>query len=257
MRAFGWLPDAPDHRDRVFLVAEGAQLPDEVDIRDEPRPPVLAQGSLASCTANVVGGMLHWARLRMVTGNGTNPSTVPSRLFIYWNARVLAGTTDRDSGCTFRQALAGVAHHGACLESGISSWPYDPSRVLTPPSARRYLRGMAKRHRVMYMRVPSTLRHIQACLASGHPVGLGHTVYGGPDLPTGPDYTLPLPTPGQPPTGGHAWLAVGYSNARGALLVRNSYGLDWGYCGHAWLPYPYVADPRLAGAAWTLRLVCG
>ena len=43
--------------------------------------------------------------------------------------------------------------------------------------------------------------------------------------------------------GGHAVLAVGYGKTSAdepVLLIRNSWGLEWGLDGYAWLPRSYV-----------------
>lgn len=48
----------------------------------------------------------------------------------------------------------------------------------------------------------------------------------------------------------HAVLAVGHGTVDGhrAVLVRNSWGLDWGVGGHAWLTETFLA-PSILGAA--------
>ena len=57
--------------------------------------------------------------------------------------------------------------------------------------------------------------------------------------------------------GGLAVTAVGYDDKRrirsdkGALLVRNSWGSDWGEQGYGWLPYAYIRE-RLATDIWTI-----
>jgi C1A family cysteine protease len=56
--------------------------------------------------------------------------------------------------------------------------------------------------------------------------------------------------------GGQALLAVGYndrwlSGSRGALLVRSSWGPQWGEQGYGWLPYAYVEE-QLAIDFWTV-----
>jgi C1A family cysteine protease len=48
----------------------------------------------------------------------------------------------------------------------------------------------------------------------------------------------------------HAVVAVGYGQIGGAraILIRNSWGKDWGVAGHAWLPEAFIA-PRLTRVA--------
>ncbi|MEB3169272.1 MAG: C1 family peptidase, partial [Synechococcaceae cyanobacterium] len=72
------------------------------------------------------------------------------------------------------------------------------------------------------------------------------------------------PTPGERVLGGHAIDAVGYDDnlkikntnggateTTGALLIRNSWGTQWGSGGYGWLPYQYVLS-GLATDWWSL-----
>ena len=49
--------------------------------------------------------------------------------------------------------------------------------------------------------------------------------------------------------------AVGYDDAKEAILVRNSWGESWGMKGYFWLPYGYVEQDGLSADYWTIRLV--
>jgi hypothetical protein len=55
--------------------------------------------------------------------------------------------------------------------------------------------------------------------------------------------------------GGQTVLAIGYDDQRlagkqGALLVRSSWGADWGDAGYGWLPYPLITQHQAADL-WT------
>lgn len=64
---------------------------------------------------------------------------------------------------------------------------------------------------------------------------------------------LNLPKPSEKQVGGHAVLAVGYDEQTERMLVRNSWGADWGIEGYFTMPYDYISNDNLADDFWTLR----
>ncbi|MNY65566.1 Papain family cysteine protease [compost metagenome] len=53
--------------------------------------------------------------------------------------------------------------------------------------------------------------------------------------------------------GAHALLCVGFDDASQTLIIRNSWGSNWGHGGYAYLPYAYVQQ-GLVKDGWTARL---
>ena len=241
----GWNPDVPDHRDHAYpRVAKPAALPAKIDLRPK-MPPVFDQGTLGSCTANAIGGALAFLHVQEGLGD-----LLPSRLFIYYNERAREGTVRTDAGAQLRDGIKSVNAQGACEES---LWPYDIAKFARKPLAKCYVE--AKKHiAVSYQRL-SSLNGFRACLSEGYPVAFGFSVsetFEGPKVArTG---ILPMPEPKERILGGHAVLAVGYDDAKERLLVRNSWGADWGLKGYFWMPYGYITE-GLADDFWTIRMV--
>ena len=48
------------------------------------------------------------------------PKFVPSRLFIYYNERVMEGTVETDSGAQIRDGIKSVAQQGDCPEKRVA-----------------------------------------------------------------------------------------------------------------------------------------
>ena len=249
VKRFGWVPDLPDHRDHLYAAPVVAlrALPARVDLRNQC-PPVYDQGQLGSCTANGVAAAMQFDRMKQ----HVQPDFIPSRLFIYYNERVMEGTVNSDSGAMIRDGIKSVAAQGDCPES---EWPYDITKFTNKPTPPCYT-DARKYKAIQYQRVARNLNQMKGCLASGYPFVFGFTVYDSFESPqvaqTG---VVPIPASTEQVLGGHCVVAVGYDDAQQRFIVRNSWGTDWGMQGYCTMPYAYVTDANLADDFWTIRLV--
>jgi C1A family cysteine protease len=284
--SLGWIPDYPDFRDltiehdevsskqkgqgqkdsvKKMLSKVGvskqatAKLPSKVDLR-EWFSPVEDQGHLSSCTANACVGIVEYFE-RRAFGKHIDAS----RLFLYKVSRNLLHWTG-DTGAFLRTTMGALTLFGVPPEE---YWPYNTDDYDKDPSAFCY--AFAQNYQAInYYRLdpPGTpkdklLERIKSTLASGLPSMFGFTVYTSIDqtLQTG---AIPYPTAGEKTNGGHAVVACGYDDnmkikntikggteTRGAVLIRNSWGTDWGLAGYGWLPYDYILN-GLAVDWWSL-----
>lgn len=251
VQRYGWVRDIPDRRDAARRYAAPAPadlsaLPAEVD--HEPLLPApYDQAVLGSCVGNAVAGLIQGLYIR----EGT-PDFTPSRLFIYYNARLAEGTAGSDSGCQIRDAIASVASAGAPPED---AWPYDPSAFARRPTAAAY--AAATPHRLAdYQRLEGIdLAQLLVCLASGWDFVFGFSVYESFESPqVAASGQLEMPSPGESLLGGHAVLCCGYDLKARRFKVRNSWGARWGMKGYFSIPMDYVTDPNLADDFWTADL---
>jgi len=114
---YGWTPDVPDQRDLVYAAPAAVTAPPpSVDMRPGC-PPVYDQGQLGSCTANAIAGAIQYEQMRQKE----HQPFAPSRLFIYYNERVMEHTVSQDAGAQIRDGIKSVNHIGACPET---DWPY-------------------------------------------------------------------------------------------------------------------------------------
>jgi C1A family cysteine protease len=245
IRSFGWVPDLKDERDRRFTSKRPTNIPSKSDFRDR-LPKVWNQGTLGSCTAHAVGA----ACLYQDIYDDDRPIAVPSLLYIYYMTRAIEGTIGIDAGATIRNAVKAVVKFGYPVED---LWPYRINDFRRRPDDT--VISSAFRERIAsYERVDRDLSQMKEILSQGDPIVFGFTVH---ESIYGQDVektdVIPIPKKREKILGGHAVLACGYDDAKAALIIRNSWGKDWGEHGYGYLPYEYLENHKLSADIWTIR----
>ena len=251
---YGWKPDRPDPRDwqgSLTLTEHAVTLPASVSLRAK-MPAIYDQGQLGSCTANAIAGALQYQQLVQAETEGKN---VPSRLFIYYNERVMEGTVSWDAGAEIRDGIKSVAKQGAPPES---EWPYRITRFTDKPPAKAYTDALQFRA-LTYARPIRTSYYLRKALANTHPIVFGFSVYSSFESDeVASNGIVPMPdVENEELLGGHAVVAIGYKQISGHLYfeVRNSWGADWGDNGYFWMPAAYLLDTSLSSDFWDIKLV--
>ena len=274
----GWIPPIYDSRDYTVNHPEitpmtkklnipvkniKSALPKRVDLRNDCSL-VEDQMQLGSCTANAAVGVVEYYQKRAYGEHIDG-----SRLFVYKNTRNLMGVTG-DTGGWLRVAMAALVLSGVPSEN---YWPYtdvDPDFDEEPSP---FVYSIADNfeavkyfcHDPLGKRVSpeDVLISIKSYLASGVPSMFGFLGFRSSessDVKGG----FCLPHPSERVQWGHAVAAVGYDDelkiqnlqypgieSKGALLIRNSWGRQWGDNGYGWIPYDYVLH-NLAMDFWSI-----
>lgn len=246
---YGWLPDLPDQRDYAYAAPRPvlAKLPAKADLR-KYCPKVYDQGHLGSCTANAIGAAFEFELMKQ----SAISIFTPSRLFIYYNERVMENSVSNDSGGMIRDGIKSINQQGVCPEK---MWAYNIEMFTKKPPVKCY--KDAKKHQsLLYQRVNRQLEQMQSCLAEGYPFVFGFTVYEAfESAAVAKSGKLDMPKPSESQCGGHAVLAVGYDNNSKRFIVRNSWSDNWGQKGYFTMPYDYLLNENLSDDFWSIRLV--
>lgn len=248
----GWIPDVPDLRDRIYAPSDedsAKALPPRHDL-GTLCPPVLDQLGFRACAANaVVNAHRHEQKHQGLPG-----TFMPSRMFVYWNARAKVNAQGSDGGSSIRESMKAIAKLGACPEE---QWPYVQANITQPPTAACFTAATAHRA-IAYHRIRRSLHLLRRCIFSGHPFAFGFAMYSSfktAAVSTGG--VVPMPAKDEEFEGGHAALAVGYDDASATFRVMNSYGTGWGRQGYFDLPYGYLESEDLSDDFWTITKVDG
>lgn len=272
-RRLGRRPDSSDPKDRHYLAAhpEAArvQLPPSIDLRSPDRngvgkwpglPPKFDQGDFSSCGANMGSRIMchYFPEVKAF-----------SRFQIYKDVREIEGTGNEDAGVETRDIFKTLTTKGAAPEE---LWPYEPENFSKNPPQSVY--DAAKNYRLSkYSRLISGSNYLQ-CLASGHPFGLGITLYESFESEqTDKTGIMPIPGKDEEEIGGHDITCVGFILnfksdplflrsrvdpalvADEMLICDNSWGDHWSryYRGSFFIPLSYALDKVTGNDAWTGR----
>jgi C1A family cysteine protease len=243
----------PQHVDYVnadfhprLSVAQAQALPSSVDLSPKMMP-CYAQLGIGACASNVGAAAMQYDMIRQ----GLDVF-MPSRLYLYWNARNLNRTVDSDSGSTLHEVTQVLTTLGICPES---EWPYDTDRFTDKPPQVCY--DDAQKCKALHVRwVPQDINSIKGVLASGLPVTIGIMAFSSIESATvAKTGVIPMPQKSDKFMGGHALLLVGYDDATQMLKARNSWSPAWGSEGYGFLPYSYALDSTLAAELGTVSSI--
>lgn len=242
---YHWTRDPVDPRDIPYTPTQ-LLMPSHVDLRNYASP-IDNQGNLGSCTGNAIAGAID-----LIDRKTQNKSLRVSRLFIYYQERLLEGDISRDNGAYIRDGIKACYTIGAPQET---LWAYDINKFATNPSSVAY--ADANLRKIVSYAKCADYSAVKNALASGTPVVVGFDVYSSFESPavakTG---IMPYPdTSREQLLGGHAVCLVGYDDSRNSFIARNSWGSGWGIEGYFYMPYSIIQNTSMSSDFWTIKLV--
>jgi C1A family cysteine protease len=246
----GWKRGLPDFRDKKYRAPRRTSpLPETIDLRKElggfANFRVWDQGELGSCTAQGVGACLVYNMFQQ-----KQKAWVPSRLFIYYNSRVLEGTVNEDAGAEIKDVIKTVSTTGAAHEE---IWRYDINKFRQRPPQSVYADAL-KFKAVTYAALNNAnLDQLKACLAAGELFTFGSTLYNSFFDSVRNGGYVPMPNWRDGIVGGHCMTAVGYTKTH--FIIRNSWGESAGDKGYMYMPHKYLTDTNLTADVWQIKTV--
>lgn len=250
VRGYKYAAPSASAKRYVARSSQISKLPAKVDLRPFMTA-VEDQEQTNSCAANAAAGAHEYLLKRHLGEEAWDVS----RLYIYYNARAADDPDDiQDEGSVLERVIESMKEHGACSED---TWPFDAENVNAQPPDEAYQEGAQFLFEETEL-VPTDLEAWKTAIAAGHPIIFGIKLFGSFDKQKKPGL-VPAPTrsdANRESHGGHAMLAVGYSDPDEVFIVRNSWGPEWGDEGYCYIPYRYMMNEEYNfGDSWIIKRV--
>jgi len=264
----GWLQEPEDNRDYdepdklstlKFVTSCNSDYENSTTshiIDQSEFTPIKNQGELGACTA-----FAGCAQLEYYVKRKTSKDVDLSELFLYLETRRNLGWELEDTGAYLRTTMKTMTSIGTCLEK---HWPYNENKFSENPPAFVYPRAddykadtYFKLDKKQYSK-EQVLSRIKSTINRNMPLIFGFACYNSSLDQSTKDGKIPYPAICDESVGGHAVLMVGYDDAmiikniqdnsttKGAFVIRNSWGEDWGNKGTGYIPYDYLLNGKLS-----------
>ena len=190
------------------------------------------QGDLGSCQGNAITNAYELQVRRLYPDKFVELS----RLFVYYNSRLLDNSVMEDAGAYIRDGMKAVKRFGICSEK---LWPYDITKFNVRPTDECYADALART--ITAYQSLTTLDEVRQAVNDNKPVVIGITVYDSFNNVSRYNPVMQTPSEDEKDSGGgHAMTIVGYDMPKKQFLVKNSFGTKWGDRGYGWLPFDYA-----------------
>lgn len=198
---------------------------------------VYDQGNIGSCTANALCTIFNY----------DIPNFSGSRLFLYYNERLLIDSVDIDSGAYISDGIECLKKYGICNEN---EWKYIISNYKIKPPDNCYINAK-KHYTVEAFNIENNLDIIKTCIINNEPIVLGIALYESfNDIKK--DGICKMPNENENYLGGHAVVLCGFDDKNKRFILRNSWGSYWGNNGNFYLPYEYILNDDLTTDLWII-----
>ena len=241
---YGWKRGLPSRKFPKLIAPVRVPLSPSKTLDLALFPPIWDQGDTNSCTGHGATRAIAYQRAKQGL-----PYLELSRLFPYWNGRMIDKAGPADEGATIGAVIQAAQQFGDCAYSDL---PTDPKLAIIPPSAQAF--ADAVQHKALsatriWGADSSGLEYHSkhAIDVGGIPPVFGITVYESFQSDrVGNTGIVPMPGPKEESVGGHCIVAVAYDDPSQMFTCANSWSDSWGLKGYFKIPYAYVFDPDLA-----------
>jgi C1A family cysteine protease len=241
--------------DKVGMkLAKAADLPSKSNNYPNVAPARFNQGDLGLCFAFAGAGIVEYFLKNEVASNPVVEEL--SEMFLGYYGRYVLNDNEPpegDDGCTVLATLQALHRFGICKEA---TWQYkDENENVEPSKAARDEATQVEVGEVFA--IPQTqdedkLTAMKQVLYAGRPLDYGSSVHQS-IMNVGSDGLEPYAEPDSeddPVVGGHSRQVVDYDDdmeipnapIKGAFLIMNSWGPDWGSDGTSWVSYQVWLD---------------
>ena len=241
--------DSQDERDVCMpMNFEYIDLPTEFTLKDKIKS-IFNQLDVNSCSANAVSKQIKLAG---------NLDYSPSRLFIYYNSRLVENEYNKrsisDNGVNLRSVMKSLMKFNFLDEK---DYPYKiPSMVNVQPAEEYYkLADGNKTYISQYRKLIPNLYNMKYILSKLNlPIVCGIAIYDNFEKLETNNFIVPYPLYTSKLLGYHACLIVGYSETNKTFELLNSYGPYFGNCGFFYLTENWILNNDLCFDMWCIEL---
>tara|TARA_B110000208_G_C11799546_1_gene441260 strand:- start:2051 stop:2863 length:813 start_codon:yes stop_codon:yes gene_type:complete len=245
-KMYGWIPDHPNYNDNTYdAPIKNLLINRKIDLRLNC-PGICNRKNIGSSVAHAICYVYEYNIIK----HDMNNIFIPSKLFLYFNQRLLKHTQEFDCGSSIRDGLSILDKIGICSEV---VYPYDISLIYDKPSDEIYEEASHNKG-IEYYKIKPIITNIKTLLQDSIPIIFGFGIYSSFENQVSDNgFTIKIPQENEKFIGGSCGVCVGFNDEKQAFIIMNSKGVEWGDKGYFYMPYLYLTNNNLCSNFWIIK----